>query len=70
MNILVPLGNFLGAAVGPLAKRVMSSLGLGYLSYAAVTIIMEQAIQFAKDHYLGLAFMPFTHVLIAFADRW
>ena len=54
MNILIPLGNFLGAAVGPLANRVLSSLGLGYLSYAAVTIVMEQAIQFAKDHYLGL----------------
>nr|MBA3754957.1 DUF2523 domain-containing protein [Nitrosomonas sp.] len=41
MNILVPLGNFLGAAVGPLAKRVLSSLGLGYLSYQAVTIVMQ-----------------------------
>jgi len=54
MNVLAPLGDFLDRVVGPLAKRVFSSLGLGYLSYQAVTLIMEQAIQFAKDHYLGL----------------
>ncbi|SFF12752.1 DUF2523 domain-containing protein [Nitrosomonas sp. Nm166] len=54
MNILAPLGEFLDRVIGPLAKRVLSSLGLGYLSYQAVTLIMEQAIQFAKEHYLGL----------------
>lgn len=54
MNILIPLGAFLENAVGPLAKRVLSSIGIGYLSYAAVTLIMEQAINFAKDHYVGL----------------
>lgn len=54
MNILVPLGGFLGAAVGPLARRVLSSLGLGYISYAILTTIIQQAILYAKDQYLGL----------------
>lgn len=54
MNILVPLGQFLESAVGPLAKRVLSSLGLGFLSYSAVTLVMQQAIDFAKTHYQGL----------------
>lgn len=54
MNILIPLGAFLENAVGPLAKRVMGALGLGVLSYAAVGLIMQQAIDFAKTQYLGL----------------
>lgn len=54
MNILVALGNFLESAVGPLAKRVLVSLGIGIISYASVGTIMEQAIDAAKGHYQGL----------------
>lgn len=54
MNILVPLGTFLGAAVAPLAKRVLTALGMGYISYTILTTIIDQAIMYAKDQYLGL----------------
>jgi|GEM_PF-3047694 len=54
MNILIPLGAFLEAAAGPLAVRVLTSLGLGTISYAALNILIEGAIYYAQTQYTGL----------------
>jgi len=54
MNILIPLGAFLAAAVTPLAKRILAGLGLGILSFAAVTTALNAAISLAQGYFTGL----------------
>ncbi len=59
MNILIPLGAFLAAAVSPLAKKVLASLGLGILSFTAVTTALNAAIGMAQSYFTGLPSMIF-----------
>lgn len=54
---LIPLGGFLQGAIGPLARRVLAALGLGVLSYAAVTAAVSALLLLAKSHYLGMPAM-------------
>lgn len=54
MNILIPLGAFLQAAVGPLAVRVLTSLGIGVISYAGLTVSVNSALSYAQTQYAGL----------------
>lgn len=54
MNIMIPLGAFLENAVGPLAVRVMSALGLGVISFSALNFAVEAAIYYAQSQYSGL----------------
>ncbi len=54
MNILIPLGAFLQAAAGPLAVRVLTSLGLGFISFSALNLVVEGAINYAQTQYSGL----------------
>lgn len=54
MNILIPLGAFLAAAVTPLAKRILAGLGLGILSFTAVTTALNAAISLAQGYFTGL----------------
>lgn len=54
MNILIPLGAFLESAVGPLAVRVLTSLGIGVISYAGLTVSVNAAISYAQTQYTGL----------------
>ena len=35
-------GSFLGAAAGPLAKKVLTSLGVGVISYTAAKAVIDQ----------------------------
>lgn len=62
MNILVPLGAFLAAAVGPLAKRVLTSLGIGVISYGIITTIFTQALTYAQTAFTS---MPTTILSLA-----
>lgn len=52
--INIPLGNFLAGAVGPLAKRVLASIGFGMISFAAVTAALNTLIGIAQSSYTGL----------------
>ncbi len=54
MNWEIPLGSFLAGAVGPLAKRVLISLGFGLVSYAAVSAAVGSLIAVAQASYAGL----------------
>lgn len=54
MFIKIPLGAFLSGAVGSLAKRVLSSLGIGVISFAAVAAALNTALGYAQSAYTGL----------------
>ncbi|CAD84803.1 DUF2523 domain-containing protein [Nitrosomonas europaea] len=54
MNILIPLGAFLEAAAGPLAVRVLTSLGIGVISYAGLTVSVGAALTYMQTQYFGL----------------
>ena len=48
------LGLFLMALVGPLARRVMLSLGLGVVSYALLAVTATQVVQQVQALYSGI----------------
>jgi len=54
---LIPLGSFLQGAIAPLARRVLAALGLGILTYGAVTLTLGGLVLLAKSHYLALPAM-------------
>jgi hypothetical protein len=48
-------GTFLVAAVGPLAKKVLIALGLGFISYAGLATIGSQISSMVIGNYNSLA---------------
>jgi len=54
MNILIPLGAFLESAVGPLAIRVLTSLGIGVISYAGLSVGVTAALTYLQTQYAGI----------------
>lgn len=54
MNVLIPLGAFLEAAAGPLAVRVLTSIGIGVISYAGLTVSVNAALTYMQTQYTGL----------------
>lgn len=51
----MPLFGFLLAAVGPLAKRVLLALGVGIVSYAAVSTLANTLIQSVQTAWGGVS---------------
>jgi len=52
--IKIPLGGFLASAVGPLAKRVLSSLGFGMIGFAAISTALNTLLASAQSAYSGM----------------
>lgn len=48
------LASFLAGMAGPLARRVLVSLGFGIVSYAAIAALLNTMIQSAKAAWGGL----------------
>lgn len=65
MNILVPLGAFLEGAVGPLAVKVLTSLGIGIISYGSLVMVINSAISLAQSKYTGLPSVAFNLAALA-----
>lgn len=63
--IKIPLGAFLASAVGPLAKRVLTSLGFGIISFAAVTAALNTLIGYAQGAYNGMPMYAFAFLGLA-----
>ena len=51
---LIPLGSFLSAAAAPLVRNVLAALGIGILSYAAVTALMAALVAQAHTYWGGM----------------
>lgn len=54
LSVMIPLGAFLQVSVGALAAKALASLGIGYISYVGLNMIIGQAITLAQDKYNGL----------------
>ncbi len=65
MNILIPLGAFLASSAGAIAKRVLGALGIGVISYAAISTAFEQALDYAQDQFSGLPSAMFNLAALA-----
>lgn len=52
--IKIPLGGFLQAAAGPLARKVLAGLGMGLISYGAVSYGVSQLLAIAQSSFSGL----------------
>ena len=61
------LGTFLNAIAGTLAKRVLSALGIGVVSYAAMSAALNSLLSAAKGALAGLAGFPESLALIQMA---
>ncbi len=61
------LGTFLAAIAGGLAKRVLTALGIGIVSYAAMTAALTAALAAAKNAWAGLVGFPEALALIQMA---
>ena len=51
MLIETGLGEFLQSSIGNLAKKVLSTLGIGVISYEGVTTMMQTAVDAAKNYF-------------------
>lgn len=52
--IKIPFGKFLEGAASPIVKKVMTSLGLGVISFAGVSVALNAAITMAQNSYSAL----------------
>lgn len=48
------LGSFLVGLAGPLVRRVLLSLGMGFVGYAGVAVVVNQMIASAKASWSGI----------------
>ncbi len=55
INLLIPLAKFFDSNLGSFAKKVLAGLGIGVISYTAVTAGFNTAVSFAQSHYNNLA---------------
>lgn len=49
------LGTWLALIIGPLAKRVLLSIGVGTVTYAGLTVALNQALSAAKGALGGMS---------------
>lgn len=61
------LGTFLAAIAGPVVKRALQALGFGLVSYAAMKVALDAALNAAKSAWAGLAGFPEALSLIQMA---
>ena len=52
--IKIPFGKFLEGAAAPIVKKVMTSLGLGVVSFAAISTALTAGLDMAQNAYSGL----------------
>lgn len=60
-------GTFLAAIAGSLAKRVLTAIGIGIVSYAAMSAALNAALAAAKNAWAGLAGFPEALALLQMA---
>lgn len=66
------IGAFLTAAAGPLAKRVMTALGVGVVTYVGLDLAVGGLLAAARDSFNGMpadvmAYLAYARVPTAFA---
>jgi len=54
-KILLPLGKFFEGNIGAIVTKALSFIGVGVLTYGALTTAFNAALTFTQSHYNGLA---------------
>ena len=50
LKILLPLGKFFESNIGAIASKALSFIGIGVLTYGAVTAAFNAALSFTQTH--------------------
>lgn len=50
-TIIIPLAKFLDQYLGSFARNVLSSLGIGVISYAGIKTVFDQLVLLAQTHF-------------------
>ena len=69
MDIILNLAAFLQSTVGPLARRVLAALGLGYITYSGLSTTVNNFIAQAKDYFNGIPVMVLSILEMAGAGQ-
>ncbi len=62
------LGAFLTAAAGPIAKKVLTSLGIGVVSFVGLQALLSELLGFAKDAWGGMPAIAAAYMAIGGAN--
>ena len=54
-TILVPLAQFLDTYLGSFARNVLSSLGIGVISYAGIKAVFDELVALAQAQFANIA---------------
>lgn len=54
-TILVPLAQFLDTYLGSFARNVLSSLGIGVISYAGIKTVFDELVALAQAQFSNMA---------------
>jgi len=54
-TILVPLAQFLDTYLGSFARNVLSSLGIGVISYAGIKTVFDELVALAQAQFANIA---------------
>ena len=55
INVLLPLAKFFDSNIGILARKALGGLGIGVISYTAVTAAFNTAVAYTQSHYNNIA---------------
>jgi len=55
MNIPLLLGTFFTASIGAIVKRALVALGIGILTFGAITAAFNQIVSIAQSHFNNVA---------------
>lgn len=62
---MATLASFLMAITGSLAARVLTSLGIGFLSYAALNTLAASVVSHITTNYNGMGSVPLALINLA-----
>ena len=54
-DLLVPLGQFFESNIGTIVRKGFAAVGIGTISYAAITAAFNTALSYAQSQYNSLA---------------
>lgn len=54
-TLIIPLAKFLDTYLGSFAKNVLSSLGIGVISYAGIKTVFDELVALAQSYFANMA---------------
>ncbi len=63
--LIIPLGAFLTSSIGFLAVRALSGLGIGVISYAAITVALDTLFSQAQGYFSAIPYFALQTLNLA-----